>query len=370
MKKSNKKVINYAVVGLGYFGQTAVLPAFQHAKKNSKLVALISDDPVKLKTLGKKYGVEMRASYDMYEELLKTGEVDAVYIALPNSMHKEYTERAAALGIHVLCEKPMAVTSNDCQSMISSCQDAKVKLMIAYRLHFEKTNLKAIEIVKKGKIGKPRFFNAVFSMQVKAGNIRLNKELGGGTLYDIGIYCINAVRSIFGEEPIEVTALSAKGKEKRFAEVDEMTGVTMRFSDGRLATFTSSFGAADIGKYEVVGTKGSLCVDPAFDFANGLKMELKVGAKIKKMSFEKRDQVAPEIAYFSDCILRNKNPEPSGKEGWADVRIIEALYESARTGKSIILKDVAKVQHPSLEQEAHLPPVDKQPLIHAEMPHP
>lgn len=369
-RKFEKKVINYAVVGLGYFAQSAVLPAFKHARKNSKLMALVSDDPVKLKTLGKKYNVDMRVSYDMYEDLLKTGEIDAVYIVLPNSMHKEYAERAAALGVHVLCEKPLAVTSSDCESIISVCDTAKVKLMVGYRLHFEKTNLQAIDLVKKGKIGKPRFFNSVFSMQVKEGNIRLNRDLGGGTLYDIGIYCINAVRNIFGEEPIEVTALSASGNEKRFSEVDEMTGAVLRFSDHRLATFTTSFGAGDVSRFEVVGTKGSICVDPAFEFASGLKMEIKVGGKNKKISSSKRDQIAPEIAYFSDCILNRKNPEPSGKEGLADVRIIEALYESARTGRSIILKEFYKTPRPTMKQEDHLPPVDKPTLIHAQNPHP
>ncbi len=370
MKKKQKQ-IRYAVVGLGYFAQTAVLPAFAHAKKNSKLVALVSDDPQKLTKLGKKYKVDIRGSYDMYEDILKSGEVDAVYIVLPNKLHLEYTLRAASQKKHVLCEKPLAVTADECQSMIDACESAHVKLMTAYRLHFEQTNLKVIDLVQKKKIGEPRFFNALFSMQVKEGNIRLDSDLGGGTLYDIGIYCLNAARNVFKAEPIEVTALSESSNDRRFKEVDEMTSVVMRFPGNRLASFTSSFGAADISRYEIVGTKGSICVDPAFEFAAGLAFELKVGKNTKTSSFKKRDQVAPEIEYFSNCILNNRKPEPSGKEGLADVRVIEALYESARIGKSIILKDFKKAQRPSLDQEIHKSPVQQAPqLFHAQVPHP
>jgi predicted dehydrogenase len=369
-KQESVRKIRFAVVGLGYFAQTAVLPAFKNAK-NAKLMALVSDNSKKLQTLGRKYKVDMRGSYDMYETILQSGQIDAVYIVLPNSLHKEYAERAARLGIHVLCEKPLAVTSDDCKQMIETCEIAKVKLMTGYRLHFEKANLKAIDIVKNGKIGDPRFFNSVFSMQVKSGNIRLNRELGGGTLYDIGIYCINAARNIFQAEPLEVMAISGKSTDKRFKEVDEMTSATLKFPGDRLATFTTSFGAADAGHYEVIGTKGSLCVDPAYEFAEGLGHEVTIGKKTTKQFFPKRDQVAPEIEYFSDCILKNRAPEPSGFEGLADVRIIEALYESARTGQAIILKNFTKTLRPSMNQEKHKQPLQRQPeLIQSETPHP
>ena len=145
-----------------------------------------------------------------YENILRSGNIDAIYIALPNHLHCEYTVRAASAGIHVLCEKPMAVTSKECLEMIRACEDAGVKLMIAYRLHFDKANLKAVEIVQSEKIGTPKIFNSTFSMHVKEGNIRLNDEsLGGGPVYDIGIYCINAARYLFRNEPQEVFAFTA-----------------------------------------------------------------------------------------------------------------------------------------------------------------
>src|SRR5687768_15384838 len=221
--KPKQKKVRYAVVGLGHIAQVAVLPAFAHAE-NSELAALVSDDPEKLEKLGRKYRVETRFSYDQYDECLRSGVVDAVYIALPNHLHRDYTERAARAGVHVLCEKPLAVTEEDCLAMVRAAEENGVKLMVAYRLHFEEANLKAIDLVQQGRLGEPRLFDSVFTMTVKEGDIRLNpRELGGGTLYDIGVYCINAVRNLFGAEPMEVVAFSANNGERRFQQCEEMT---------------------------------------------------------------------------------------------------------------------------------------------------
>jgi len=240
------KKIRYAVIGQGYISQIAVLPAFAHASKNSELIALISDDLVKLKKLSQTYKVARTGTYDDYDALLSSGEIDAVYIALPNHMHCEYTLRAARAGIHVLCEKPMAVTDAESKKMIQACDKHGVKLMIAYRLHFEKANLSAVDVVQSGKIGEPRLFNSLFTMQIRdEDNIRLQKDKGGGPLYDIGIYCLNAARYVFRTDPIEVFAFTANSDQKRFAEVEEMASVVMRFPQERLATFSCSFGAAD-----------------------------------------------------------------------------------------------------------------------------
>ena len=222
--------IRYAVVGLGHIAQVAVLPAFAHAKKNSQLAALVSDDPEKLKTLSRRYKVDHVFSYDEYNDCLRSGMVDAVYIALPNHLHADFTIRAARAGIHVLCEKPMAVTEKECRAMIQAAENNRIKLMIAYRLHFEQANMTAVRLVRSGKIGVPRFFTSSFSMQVRPDNIRTDREKGGGTLYDIGIYCINAARYLFGAEPTEVFAYSsANKKDPRFKEIDEMTSAVMRF---------------------------------------------------------------------------------------------------------------------------------------------
>ena len=189
-------------------------------------------------------------------------------------------------------------------------------------------------------------------MQVKEG-LRTSKQMGGGTLYDIGIYCINAARYLFQAEPQAAFAFSTMGYDKRFHEVDEMTAATLRFPQKRLASFTCSFGAADTAAYEVIGTKGTLRVTQAYEFSEPIKMEIKVAGKTTRRSFAKRDQFGPEIVYFSDCILNDRAPEPSGCEGLADVHIIRSLYKSARIGKAVRLDQVKKDRRPNLKQEIH-----------------
>ncbi|HSE38175.1 MAG TPA: Gfo/Idh/MocA family oxidoreductase [Blastocatellia bacterium] len=364
---SKKPRIRYAVVGLGYIAQIAVLPAFSKAR-NCELAALVSDDNVKLEKLSRKYKVPATYSYEDFDECLNSGEIDAVYIALPNSMHRDYTVRASEAGIHVLCEKPLAVTESECEEMISAAANNGVKLMTAYRLHFEQANMKAVEIAQSGKLGDLRVFNSLFSMQVREGDIRLQEDLGGGTLYDIGIYCINAARYLFQDEPIEVVGFSANNGENRFKEVDEMFSAILRFPNERLASFTTSFGAADISAYQIVGTEGDLKVDPAYEFAADLKHRLTIKGKTRERSFPKRDQFAPELIYFADCVINDNEPEPSGKEGLADVRIIRALYRSAENGKPVSLDEFEKERRPTIEQEIHEPPVKKPELVRAATP--
>ena len=364
--------IRYGVVGLGWFAQVAILPAFRHAARNSILTTLFSHDPKKLRGLGRKYGIDpaRRFGYEEYDRVCRSGDLDAVYIALPNDLHRDYTVRAARAGVHVLCEKPMAVTEGDCEAMIRAARRSRVKLMIAYRLHFERANLEAAEIVRSGKLGEPRIFNSVFCNRVEgADNIRLNPiAKGGGTLYDIGIYCLNAARSLFRAEPEEVFAISAAGRDKRFQKADEMTSALLKFPGERLATFTSSFAAAGAHHYEVFGTKGNLRVEPAFEFAEAIRHRVRIGEKTREKEFGKRDQIAPEILTFSDCILRNREPEPSGREGLADVRVIRALHRSAATGRPVKLPPFEKRARPRLDQEIHRPPLGRQKLVGADAP--
>jgi glucose-fructose oxidoreductase len=265
-KNRKEQKVRYAVVGLGHIAQVAILPAFAHAQ-NSQLAALVSNDPEKLEQLGRRYKVKARFSYDQFEEGLRSAEVDAVYIALPNHLHREYAERAARAGVHVLVEKPMAVTEDDCISMIRVARENDVKLMVAYRLHFEEANLRAIDLVQSGRLGDARLFDSVFTMTVKEGDIRLNpRELGGGTLYDIGIYCINAVRNLFGAEPMEVVAFSANNGDPRFLQCEESTSAILRFPGReRLASFTCSFNATDVSTYRVVGNQGELVMAVSID---------------------------------------------------------------------------------------------------------
>jgi glucose-fructose oxidoreductase len=263
----------------------------------------------------------------------------------------------------------MAVTEEECEEMIAAARQGGVKLMIAYRLHFEKSNLTAVETVRSGKIGEPRFFSSDFSLQVEEGNIRLSPiAKGGGTLYDIGIYCINAARYLFRDEPREVFAWSANNGEKRFSRCDEMTSAILRFGGQRLATFTSSFGAAPAATYRIVGTRGDLRVDNAYDYVEEMTHTLTVHEKRQRRTFAKRDQFAPELLYFSDCIREDREPEPSGREGLADVRIIRALYRSASRGRPVRLAALQKRVRPTMEQEIHRPPVREPEVVRAQSP--
>jgi predicted dehydrogenase len=332
-----KQRVRYAVVGLGHIAQAAVLPAFAHASENSELRALVSGDPAKLRELSKKYDVPLTYTYEQYDRCLQSGEVDAVYIALPNSMHCEYSMTAARAGVHVLCEKPMAVTEDECKQMMEEARQNRVRLMIAYRLLFDKSHQGALYAVASGAIGHPRIFHSVFTMQVKAGNVRLKRNLGGGPLYDIGIYCLNSVRHCFGAEPEEVFAFSGHLDDPRFVEVEESTSTILRFSEGRLATFTCSFGAAHVSSFEIIGTTGSLCCKPAYERAAPAKHYLVAGGKTEQIVFPQEDQFARELSEFSCCVLENREPLASGEEGLADVRIIRALYRSIESGRSVKL---------------------------------
>jgi glucose-fructose oxidoreductase len=363
--------VRYAVVGLGHIAQTAALPAFEHAAENSTLAALVSDDVTKRAELAAAYGVSATYSYAEFEHCLRSGEIDAVYISLPNHLHRQYAVQAAEAGIHVLCEKPMAPTEADCAAMIEAAERHRVKLMIAYRLHFEEANLSTVDLVQSGRLGDVRIFDSVFTMDIEdPSNIRLSPIAdGGGTLYDTGIYCINAARYLFQDEPLEVIGFSASSGDPRFRNCDEMTSAVLRFPKQRLATFTTSFGAIATDEYRVVGQKGSVRMSPAYHYALPLQRELFIDGHTERQEFAPRDQFGPEFVYFSNCIQRDEQPEPSGHEGLADVRVIRAIYASAAAGgQPVQLPPFRRDQRPTLAQSIHRPPVQKPREVHAHGP--
>lgn len=355
------KKLRYAVVGQGYISQIAVLPAFRNARL-SELAALVSDDPVKLRKLGRQYGVGALYPYEQFEECLERHDIDAVYLAVPNHLHRLYTERAARAGVHVLCEKPMAVTEEDCRAMMDATRSAGVRLMIAYRLHFEPANLQAVEAVRKKRIGEPRIFSSVFSMPAKDDGIRQGPvEKGGGPVFDIGIYCINAARYLFRDEPVRVSATSlCEG---------QSVAVSLEFPQGRLAQFTCSFAAASAEDYRVVGTRGDVILEEAYPFVGEKRLRLTVGGKSQLRKFKGGDQFGPVIDYFSDCVIRGREPEPSGVEGLSDVRIIEAIYRSISLGRSVELPASEEpARRPDLALRDRRPAVRKRRLVRAEEP--
>jgi len=358
-----RRQIRYAVVGLGHIAQVAMLPAFANARRNSVLTALVSSDSSKRKNLHEKYGVEKAYSYEQYDECLAGG-IDAVYIALPNHLHCEYAVRAARAGVHVLCEKPLALTEEECGRMAAAARENGVKLMTAYRLHFERANLEAGEIARSGRIGRPTLFTSTFCTPVEPGNIRARRETGGGTFWDIGIYCINAARNLFRDEPVEVLAATAG----RLGEVEATASAVLRFPGERTAAFTCSFGTQKVSEYRLAGDRGDLAVEPAYEYAVALRHRLTIDGETRERRFARRDQFAPELLYFSDCVLQNHQPEPGADEGLADVRVIRALYQSAETGAPVELPPFEKRERPSLEQEIRRPPVEKPEVINAAPP--
>jgi len=368
MSKESSR-IRYAVVGLGWIAQESVLPGFKNAGENSELVALVTGDPEKAREVGEEYGFAKTVSYQGYDDLLHSGLIDAVYIALPNYLHADFSIRAARAGVHVLCEKPMASSAEECERMTRECEGHGVKLMIAYRLHFEPGNLKAIEIVNGGEIGEPRFFSSVFGQQVPDGNIRLEKAMDGGPLMDVGVYCINAARYLFRAEPEEVIAFGATvAGDPRFKEVHEMTSSILRFPGDRLATFTSSFGSAPVDTYTIVGTKGSLRVNPGYGYHDDRDLISTVAGKERKETFKVGDQFGAELVYFSQCVLDDKTPEPGGLEGAADIRVIEAILQSIRSGQAVQLQKSEPIKHPDEGQKIELPPVKLSEIVNAQSP--
>jgi len=360
-RHSRQRKLRYAVVGQGYIAQIAVLPAFRNTR-HSELAALISDDPVKLRKLGRQYGVQALYPYEQFEECLRDQSIDAVYLAVPNHLHRQYTERAARAGVHVLCEKPMAVTEEDCHAMMDAVRSAGVRLMIAYRLHFEPANLQAVELVRRKRIGEARLFSSTFTMPVKEDNIRAGSvEKGGGPVYDIGIYCINAARCLFRAEPLRVSAICLRD--------GFSVSVSLEFPEGRVAQFTCSFAAASTEDFRIVGTKGDLTLEEAYPFVGEKRLRITVGGKTQVRKFKGGDQFGPLIDYFSDCIVRNREPGPSALEGLADIRIIEAVYRSIELGRVVELSLPEELpSRPDLSLEKRRPAVRKPELIHAEEP--
>jgi predicted dehydrogenase len=358
--------LRMGVVGLGHFAQAAILPAFKELD-DVELCAIFSGSANKRATLGERYEVPIATDYDALEATLARDAVDAVYIALPPDLHAEFALRCARRGVHVLCEKPMAPSEAACRAMIRACSDARVKLMIGYRLHFEAANLTAIELAQSGRLGTPRYFSSTFSQQVRDGNIRVQPRPGAGPLWDLGVYCINAARYLFRAEPVEVAAMGfADRRDPRFAAIDEQVGAILRFPDERCASFVAGFGAHDRDRFELVCSDGAVTLEGSYEYVDEITMTIDDGGAPRLRRFPRRDQIAAEIAYFARCVRDDVDPEPSGYEGLADVRIIEAIERAARTGHVERIDPIEQVARPGLEQAIRIRPHGAPRLVDVE----
>ena len=367
-ERSDGRKVRYAVVGAGWIAQEDFMPGVEHTG-NSVMTAIVTGDPEKARELAKMYGIEHTTDYDGYDALLKSGNIDAIYLATPNADHTTFVVKALEAGIHVLCEKPMAPTVEECQQMIDASRRSGAKLMIAYRLHFEEATVEAIETVREGTIGEPRFFSSVFAQQVSRENSRTDAKNWAGPMPDMGPYPLNAVRQLFEAEPTEVFAQTASLKEPRFAQIQEMISVSLKFPGERLAQFTISYGANPMSTYRIVGTEGVLEVSPGFTWQQGLTHTLTVGEKKTTKTYGKSDHFGGETKYFSDCVLDDRHPEPDGEEGLADVRVIKAIEESLQTGKAVTLPPgPVRKQRPTREQIVKLSAVSPGKMVDAAPP--
>jgi len=331
----------FAIVGLGELALQQVMPAFGECKL-AKPVALVSGHPDKARKVAAVYGIKDSAVYDYqnFDRIAENDEIDAVYIILPNSMHAEYTIRAFKAGKHVLCEKPMAVTVEECERMLAAGREANKQLMIAYRLHYEPLNRKVMEMCQAKAFGAIKSFSSSNCQNTKAPNIRLSGELGGGPVGDTGVYSINAARYVTGEEPVEVTAFAYSSDDPRFREVPETVAFTLRFPSGVLAHCDCSFNASVSRRYRVNCEKGLIEMDPAFSY-EGLRLYTKKdtnedgGSERTEVMEKAVNHFAAEMDHLADCILNGKPNRTRGEEGLADMRIVVAIAEAARSGRTV-----------------------------------
>lgn len=340
----NGRRIGYCIVGLGRISMGHFMPGVRMSRR-SKIVAVVSGHRPKAERIADQYAVPHSSiyNYENYDTIRNNPDIDAVYIALPNGMHAEYTIRAAKAGKHVLCEKPMANTVQECEQMIDACKHADRKLMIAYRCRYEPTNLKAIELARQGYTGKIIAINSSNGFNIKPGEWRLNKKLaGGGPLFDVGIYSIQAARFLTGEEPSEVQAYSSvTDHDGRFTEVEENVVWNFAFPSGALANCATTYGSNFLGGYaRVVGSKGKLELNPAFGYEGEHLTGVAQGAQPVDVNYHLKDpgQFAIEADYFADCIANNQEPRTDGEEGLRDQRLMAAIYQSCGEGRSIRLK--------------------------------
>jgi glucose-fructose oxidoreductase len=334
------KKLGWAVVGIGRLAVNQILPALVNCRR-SRLTAFVSGRPEKARRFAQLYGVDPRNiyTYDNYDDIARNPAIDVVYNVLPNSMHEEYTVRALKAGKHVLCEKPMANTPEECERMIAAAREANRKLMIAYRLHYEPFNQALVKFARDaGEMGPTRVIDAEAGFPISdPGQWRLKKKMaGGGSLMDIGIYALQAARYLSGEEPIEVHAMmdSTPG-DPRFAEVEENVTFQLRFPSGILANCTSSYGVG-VSRFRVMKPGGSAELEPAV-YYGGLRMRVFRGGSVEERPQPVVDHFAAEMEHFSECILKGSDPLTPGEEGLRDLRIMMAIYEAARGDKTVKL---------------------------------
>ncbi|RDE04797.1 Gfo/Idh/MocA family protein [Sphingomonas aracearum] len=332
----HKQKVRYAVVAGGQISQQAFMPGIARTD-NSQLAALVTGDPVKADELAGQYKIKAW-SYEDFGTLLGSGEIDAVYIATPNFRHVEHAVQALEAGIHVLLEKPMASSVEEAERILAAQKKSGAKLMIAYRLHHEPGNVEMFTRAQAGDFGELRSFVSVFAQDVAEENSRGHNGYWGGPVPDMGTYPLNAVRNLFGAEPIAVHAVGTKTPERGF-DFHDTVAVTLTFPGERTAQFTVSYATASAENFTLVGTQASIHAEPCFMFGPkvGIAYVEKTEDGEKKRRFDPVEQFGNETQYFSDCILHDREPQADGDEGWRDMRVLAAVERSLETGETVRL---------------------------------
>jgi predicted dehydrogenase len=334
--KPTARKLGFAICGLGNLSEHQIAPALLKTDR-CRLAGLITDSPDKARQWQSKYGIPASNvfSYDTMDRLAHNRDIDVIYIVTPNAQHADQTLKAAAAGKHVICEKPMEVSVEKCQQMIDACKAAKVQLAVAYRCRFEPNNLECARIVRDRDLGKLHLVEASFGINIgDPGQWRLKRALsGGGALMDVGIYALQATRYLTAEEPVMVSAFETKTDPVKFAEVDETMTWQTKFPSGTLAVCMASYNLPTVTRFRGTAERGWFELDPAF-FYDGNHGRRSDG---KEIALPNGDQFAAEMDDFARCILEDRPSIVSGEEGLRDVRIMTAIYESARTGRAVTL---------------------------------
>ena len=322
------KKIRWGVISTANIGRWAVNPAIQ-ASDNGELMAVASRDVQTARDFAEQWSIPKY--YASYPDLLDDTEIDAVYIPLPNSLHRDWTIQAAAAGKHILCEKPLAMTEAECREMSAAAQDNGVKLMEAFMYRFHPRTERVLEMLKNGVVGDLKMIRSTFTFRLtKPDNIRMQPELGGGALMDVGCYCINVSRTITNSEPVEVQAFASWSS----SGVDNMMAGTLRFSDDLLASFECGLNTRRRESYEIGGTDACLRVPDAFlpGTDEVFIEELRDGDDPILHTIAGVDEYQCMVEHFADCVLGGSQPRYAADEAALNMRVIEALYESVRNG--------------------------------------
>jgi len=327
----SQRVVRWGVISTANIGRIAVIPAIK-ASRNGEMVGVASRDPEKGRAFAAALGIPH--VYGSYEALLDAKEVDAVYIPLPNSMHCEWTRRAAERGKHVLCEKPLGLSSAQCLQMGEAAARAGVKLMEAFMYRFHPRTERVLDMVRNGALGELRLIHSSFTFRLtRPDNIRLKPELGGGALMDVGCYCVNISRTAAGAEPVEVQCVARWGK----SGVDDQLAGTMIFPGGCIAQFDCSLSMERRETYTLAGTDAYITVPQAFlpGESDAAILEQRGRSERREHSFPGVDEYRLMVEHFADCVLEDRAPRHGADEAAANMRVIEALYKSARSGGQV-----------------------------------